>query len=107
VARELDARVCWMSERPLEPRSKLAVKHTTRSVRAVVDELVSVVDIHTLADTPAPERLALNDIGVVRLRLSEPLAVDPYADNRETGAFILIDEASNDTVGAGMVLTTS
>ena len=107
VARELDARVCWMSERPLERRSKVAVKHTTRSVRAVVDEIVSVVDIHTLADTPAPERLALNDIGVVRLRLSEPLAVDPYADNRETGAFILIDEASNDTVGAGMVLTTS
>ena len=105
VARELAARVCWMSERPLEPRAKLAVKHTTRSVRAVVDELVSVVDIHTLEDVPGPERLELNDIGVVRLRLSEPLAVDPYAENRETGAFILIDEATNDTVGAGMVIS--
>jgi len=104
VARELEARICWMSERPLEPRARLAVKHTTRAVRAVVDELVSIVDIHTLADVPAPERLALNDIGVVRLRLSEPLAVDPYAECRETGAFILIDEASNDTVAAGMVL---
>jgi sulfate adenylyltransferase subunit 1 (EFTu-like GTPase family) len=68
---------------------------------------VSVVDIHTLDDVPAPEQLALNDIGVVRLRLSEPLAVDPYAENRETGAFILVDEATNDTVGAGMVLTAS
>ncbi|MES1248568.1 MAG: sulfate adenylyltransferase, partial [Actinomycetota bacterium] len=103
VARELEARLCWMSERPLEPRAKLAIKHTSRTVRAIVDELVSVVDISTLEDRPAPEKLELNDIAVVRLRLSEPLAVDPYADSRETGAFILIDEATNDTVAAGMV----
>ena len=105
VSRELEARVCWMSDRPLEPGARLAVKHTTRSVRALVEELVSAVDVHDLADVPSPQRLGLNDIGVVRLRLSEPLAVDPYADNRETGAFILIDEASNDTVGAGTVLS--
>jgi len=104
VARELDARVCWMSERPLEARERLAVKQTTRSVRAIVDELVSVTNIHTLEDVPEPERLDLNDIGVVRLRLSDPLTVDPYAECRETGAFILIDEATNDTVGAGMVI---
>ena len=107
VTRELEARICWMSERPLEPRSKLAVKHTTRAVRAVVDELVSLTDIHTLTEVAAPDRFELNDIGVVRLRLSEPLAVDPYADSRETGAFILIDEATNDTVAAGMVLSAS
>ncbi|HTZ05875.1 MAG TPA: GTP-binding protein [Gaiellaceae bacterium] len=107
VARELEARVCWMSERPLTPRTKLAVKQTTRSVRASVDELVSVVDIHALADAPAPEQLELNDIAVVRLRLSEPLAVDPYARNRATGAFILMDEATNETVGAGMVISAS
>jgi sulfate adenylyltransferase large subunit len=105
VAHELEARICWMSERALEPRAKVAVKHTTRSVRAIVDELVSLTDIHSLDDVPGPERLELNDIGVVRLRLSEPLAVDPYAENRETGAFILIDEATNDTVGAGMVIS--
>jgi sulfate adenylyltransferase large subunit len=104
VAREVDARVCWMSERPLEPRAKIGIKHTTRSVRAIVDELVSLTDIETLEEVAGPERLALNDIGVVRLRLSEPLAVDPYAENRETGAFILIDESTNDTVGAGMIL---
>jgi sulfate adenylyltransferase large subunit len=105
VARELDVRVCWMSERPLEPRGRLAVKHTTRSVRAVVDELVSVTEIHSLEELPRPERLELNDIGLVRLRLSEPLAVDPYAENRETGALILIDESTNDTVGAGMIVS--
>jgi bifunctional enzyme CysN/CysC len=104
VARELEARVCWMSEQPLQARAKLAVKQTTRTVRAVVEELVSVTDIRTLVDVPAPERLALNDIGVVRLRLAEPLCVDAYADNRTTGAFILLDEATNETVAAGMVL---
>jgi sulfate adenylyltransferase subunit 1 (EFTu-like GTPase family) len=106
VARELVARVCWMSERPLEPRARIGIKHTTRSVRAIVDELVSVVDIASLRDVSGPEKLELNDIAVVRLRLSEPLAVDPYAENRETGSFILIDEASNDTVAAGMIVSS-
>jgi bifunctional enzyme CysN/CysC len=104
VARELEATVCWMAERPLEASRRLGVKHTTRSVRAVADELVSVVDIHTLQDLDGPERLELNDIGRVRFRLAEPLAVDLYARNRATGAFILIDEATNDTVGAAMVI---
>jgi sulfate adenylyltransferase subunit 1 (EFTu-like GTPase family) len=76
-------------------------------VRAVVEELVSVVDMHTLEDRLAPDRLELNDLGVVRLRLAEPLAVDRYERNRATGAFILIDEVSNDTVAAGMVLDAS
>jgi sulfate adenylyltransferase large subunit len=107
VARELEATVCWMAERPLEPGARVAVKSTTRSVRAVVEELVSAIDIHTLEDVAAPERLELNDIGRVRLRLAEPLVVDPYARNRATGAFILIDEPGNDTVGAGMVLAAS
>jgi bifunctional enzyme CysN/CysC len=107
VAREVEARVCWMSERPLETRAKIGVKHTTRTVRARVEELVSVVDIHTLDNVASPAKLDLNDIGLVRLRLSEPLCVDPYAENRETGAFILIDEATNETVGAGMIVTAT
>ena len=107
VARELEATVCWMAERPLEPRRRLVVKHTTRTVRAIADELVSVIDIHTLEDQPSPERLELNDIARVRFRLAEPLAVDPYAENRATGAFILIDESTNDTVGAGMIVSAS
>jgi sulfate adenylyltransferase subunit 1 (EFTu-like GTPase family) len=107
VAREVLARVCWMSERPLEPRAKLVVKQTTRTARAVVDELVSAVDIGTLEDRPSPQRLELNDLALVRLRLAEPLALDPYTTDRATGAFILIDESSNDTVGAGMVVEAS
>jgi bifunctional enzyme CysN/CysC/sulfate adenylyltransferase subunit 1 len=103
AARELEARVCWMSERPLEPRARLAIKAGTRWSRAVVDEISSLVDMHTLDDVPA-ERMRLNDIGVVRLRLAEPLVVDPYERNRATGAFVLADEATNDTVAAGMVL---
>jgi len=92
-----------MSEHPLEPRARLGVKHTTRASRAIVEELVSVVDMRTLENVPGPGRLELNDLGVVRLRLAEPLAVDPYERNRATGSFILIDESTNDTVGAGMV----
>ncbi|HZT90958.1 MAG TPA: GTP-binding protein [Gaiellaceae bacterium] len=107
VARELLARVCWMSDRPLEERARLLVKQTTRTVAARADEVVSVVDIATLEDRPLPGRMELNDLGVVRFRLAEPLMVDPYARNRATGAFIVVDEATNDTVGAGMVVEAS
>jgi len=104
AARELTARVCWMSERAVEERARLLVKHTTRTVTERLDEIVSVVDINALEDRSAPGRMELNDLGVVRFRLAEPLAVDPYAQNRATGAFILVDEATNETVGAGMVV---
>jgi sulfate adenylyltransferase large subunit len=107
VARELTAHLCWMSERPLEPGARLAVTHTTRNARAIVEELVSVVDMDTLEDRPSPARLELNDLAVVRLRLAGPLVVDSYERNPPTGAFILIDESSNDTVAAGMVLEAS
>ncbi len=103
IARELDAMVCWMSEQPLRPRGKYAIKHTTSAVKAIVDELDYRVDVNTLGHEPS-DQLALNEIGRVKLRLSAPLMVDPYARNRTTGSFILIDEATNDTVGAGMVL---
>jgi sulfate adenylyltransferase subunit 1 len=94
-----------MSERPLEDRARLLIKHTTRTVPARVEEIVSIVEIHSLEDQLSPGKMELNDLGIVRFRLAEPLAVDPYARNRATGAFILIDEATNDTVGAGMVVS--
>jgi sulfate adenylyltransferase large subunit len=103
VARELEADVCWMTDAPLRPGARYIVKHTTREVRAVVDELCDHVDVHTLERAGAPTELALNDIGRVRLRTSAPLVFDPYASNRRTGSFILIDETSNDTVGAGLI----
>ena len=104
VARELVARVSWMADKPLEDRARLLIKQTTRTVPARAEEIVSVVDIETLEDRPTPGRMELNDLGVVRFRLAEPLVVDPYKENRWTGSFILIDESTNDTVGAGMVV---
>ncbi len=103
VARELQADVCWLNERPLRAGGRYVIKHTTRSATAIVEELGDRVDVHTLERAPAPGELELNDIGSVRLRISAPLAFDPYLGNRRTGSFILIDEATNETVGAGMV----
>ncbi|HJZ62042.1 MAG TPA: GTP-binding protein [Miltoncostaeaceae bacterium] len=104
VTRRLDATVCWMSERPLVPGARYAVKHTTRMVRAAVDEVVDRLDLETLEHLGGADRLELNDIGTVRLRLSGPLAVDAYRQSRATGCFIIVDEATNDTVGAGIVV---
>jgi len=102
-AREVEADVCWMAERPLAPRGRYLLKHTTKTVKAVVDEIVHGIDVHTLDETPPPADLSLNGLGRIRLRLSQPIACDPYRQNRETGSFILIDEATNDTVAGGMV----
>jgi sulfate adenylyltransferase large subunit len=103
MSRNLEAIVCWMGERPLAPGARYAIKHTTRTARAVVEELEHRIDVNTLEHEPASE-LRLNGIGRVKLRTSAPLLVDRYSRNRTTGSFILIDEASNDTVGAGMML---
>ncbi|HET9073621.1 MAG TPA: GTP-binding protein, partial [Solirubrobacteraceae bacterium] len=103
VVRELDATVCWMSERPLQPGGRYAIKHTTRAARVIVDRLEYRVDVNTLDHDHAATELGLNEIGRVHLRCSTPLVVDPYTRNRTTGSFILIDEATNDTVAAGMI----
>jgi sulfate adenylyltransferase subunit 1 len=100
--RELTATVCWLAERPLRPADRFGLRHTTRDVRAVVDAVLSRLDVATLDQTVAAE-LTLNDIGRIRLRTSEPLTVDRYATNRSTGAFLLVDEVSGATVAAGMV----
>jgi len=105
VARELEAVVCWMSDAPLRPGARYALKHTTRAVRAIVEAVDWHLDVETLERQENAHGLALNEIGHVKLRLSGPLAFDPYARNRETGSFILIDEATNDTVGAGLIAT--
>jgi len=105
VARELEATVCWMSETPMRAGGRYALKHTTRSVRAIVDAIDWRLDVETLTREPNDHGLELNEIGHVKLRLSGPLVFDPYARNRETGSFILIDEATNDTVAAGLIAT--
>jgi bifunctional enzyme CysN/CysC len=103
VTQDLDAMVCWMTDEPLRPRQRIAVKHTTRTVRAVVKDLQYRLDVNTLHRDLGANELGLNDIGRVRLRTTQPLFVDDYARNRVTGRFILVDEATNATVGAGML----
>jgi bifunctional enzyme CysN/CysC len=103
VTQDLEAMVCWLSERPLEPGRKLALKHTTRWARAVVKDVRYGVDVDTLHRRDVTG-LALNDIGRVVLRTTVPVLADPYRRNRATGGFVLVDEATNVTVGAGMVV---
>jgi len=108
VAQDVDAMVCWLSDAAeLTPRTKLAIKHTTRSARALVKDLQYRLDINTLHRDESAERLALNEIGRVTMRVTQPLFIDEYRRNRVTGSFILMDEATDTTVGAGMLLAGS
>ncbi len=103
VTRSVDAVVCWLSERPLSTVRRYVVRHTTRETTGQFGEIAWRVDLAALRQDPA-QTLAVNDIGRVTLKLAQPIAADPYAENRATGAFIVVDEATNDTVGAGMIL---
>jgi sulfate adenylyltransferase subunit 1 len=102
VTDELTATLCWFAEKPLHAGDRLLVKHTTRVVPAMVTDIEHRLDIETL-ERHATDALAMNDLGRVRLRTGAALAVDPYARNRRTGSFILIDERTNATVAAGLV----
>ncbi len=103
VGQDVEAMVCWMSDRELAPRSMYALKHTSNNVRAMVTDVVYRLDVNTTHRDESIHTLGLNDIGRVKLRCTAPLAYDAYARNRYTGSFILIDEATNVTVGGGML----
>ncbi len=100
---DVDAMICWMTNEPLRARQKLAIKHTTRSARAMVQEIRYRLDVNTLHRDQDADNLGLNEIGRVHLRTTVPLITDPYRKNHSTGSFILIDEATGVTVGAGMI----
>jgi bifunctional enzyme CysN/CysC len=104
ATQDVDAMICWMTDKPLQRGRKLAVKHTTRTARALVKDLQYRLDVNTLHRDQDADSLGLNDIGRVRLRTTVPLFVDAYRRNRATGGFVLIDEATNVTVGAGMII---
>jgi len=105
VGQDIDAMVCWMSEQaPLGPRAKYTIKHTTRTARALVKDLHYRLDINTLHRDHEAGALGLNEIGRVSLRTTAPLFFDEYRRNRDTGSFILIDEVTNNTVAAGMIV---
>ena len=108
AAQDIEAMVCWMSsDLALARRSRLIVKHTSRTVKAIVTDLHYRIDVNTLHRDEAATQLGLNEIGRVRLRLTQPIFCDPYARNRTTGGLILIDEGTNATVGAAMITEAS
>jgi sulfate adenylyltransferase large subunit len=100
----VEATVCWFADKALRPGDRLLVQHTTRVARAVVTELVDRLDVVSMALDAAPAALELNDLGTVRFATATGLAVDPYRDSRGTGSLLLVDEVSNGTVGAAMVI---
>jgi sulfate adenylyltransferase large subunit len=102
-SQDIDAMICWMSPEPMRPRQKLAIKHTTRTGRAMIKNLQYRLDVNTLHRDLDAQELGLNEIARVQLRTTVPLLCDPYEKNRRTGSFILIDEATGVTVGAGMI----
>ncbi|RAJ35251.1 sulfate adenylyltransferase subunit 1, partial [Kitasatospora sp. SolWspMP-SS2h] len=105
--KDVQATVCHLNERPLHVGAKVLLKHTTRTVRALVKDIGYRIDIDTLHQRPATDGLHVNDIGHVLLRTAEPLALDDYTDNRRTGSFILIDPADGTTLTAGMAGSTA
>ena len=100
--KHIDAMICWLSETPLSPARTYLVRHTTREVKAKLARVDYRLDVNTL-EREAADGLAMNDIARVTLKLAQPIVADPYRANRATGAFIIIDESTNNTVGAGMV----
>ena len=100
--KQLDAMLCWLSETPLSPARAYIIRHTTRESKAKVGAIEYRIDVNTLEQQPV-QGLGMNDIARISFRLAQPLSVDAYAENRATGAFIVIDESTNNTVGAGMV----
>jgi sulfate adenylyltransferase subunit 1 len=108
VAQDIEAMICWMDEsRPLTVGGKYAIKHTTRAARAIVRGLQYRLDVNTLHRDESAGELRLNEIGRVRLRTTVPLLCDEYRRNRTTGGFIVIDETTNRTVAAGMIIEAS
>lgn len=104
ISQDIEVMVCWMSEKPLQPNGKYAIKHTTRDVRCVVKNIKYRLDISTLHRITDNPQISMNDIGRITVRTTAPLFYDTYTKNRETGAFIMIDEGTNITVGACIIL---
>lgn len=103
-SQDIEAMICWMGDKPIQLNGKYAIKQTTRDARCVVKEIKYKLDISTLSRITENPIIGTNDVGRISLRTTAPLMFDAYTKNRETGSFILIDESTNVTVGAGMIL---
>ena len=101
--KNLEARICWMSEVPMSTSDRFLLKHTSKTVKAKIKTAIDRIDINSLIHQIEPETLDMNDIGRVAITLAQPIFVDNYKSNRETGSFILIDEMTHQTVAVGMI----
>ncbi len=106
VSQDIELMVCWLSDKPLAVNARYAIRHTTREVRGIVKAVEYKLDISNLDKLRDDKTVGVNDIARITLRTTQPLVFDPYSRNRATGSLILIDEATNTTVGAGMILQT-
>jgi len=105
TSHEFDAMICWFADKKiLKPRGRFHLRHTTNDVRAIVTDVLYKVNISTLEKTVESKEFALNDIGCIRIRCAAPIFFDPYSKNRTTGSFVLVDEQTNNTVAAGMII---
>jgi sulfate adenylyltransferase subunit 1 len=103
ISQDIDCMVCWMNTKPLNPGTRYIIRHTTREIKGIIKEIQYKIDINTLHRISEVTSLALNEIGRITIRAAQPLFFDSYEHNRTTGSIILIDETTNETVGAGMI----
>jgi sulfate adenylyltransferase subunit 1 len=103
-SQDVDLMVCWLGEKPMIPGGKYIVKHTTSDLRCMIKEVKYKVDINTLEKDFENRNIELNDIGCISIRTTKPLFFDSYRQNRFTGSLVIIDESTNVTVGAGMII---
>ncbi|RYD86117.1 MAG: sulfate adenylyltransferase subunit CysN [Verrucomicrobiaceae bacterium] len=104
VSQDIEAMICWFSSKPMPPRAKLVIRHTTQETKAIIQEVKYHVNVDTLHKMEGLETFSMNDIGRITLRTAVPLIHDSYRRNRSTGSFILIDPGTNETVAAGMIV---
>jgi len=103
ISQDLDCMICWMNTKPLNAGTRYIIRHTTKEIKGIVKEIQYKIDINTLHRIPEVTSLGLNEIGRITIRTAQPLFFDSYQHNRATGSIILVDETTNETVGAGMI----
>lgn len=103
AVQDIEAMLCWLGDHPAKPRAKYTIKHTTNDQKAIIKEMVYKIDINSLERKTDDQELNMNDICKVKIRTTKPLMTDSYRDNRITGSIVLVDDATNETVAAGMI----
>ncbi|WP_461587271.1 elongation factor 1-alpha C-terminal domain-related protein, partial [Winogradskyella sp.] len=104
TSQDIEVMLCWLHNNPAKPRAKYSIRHTSNDQKAMIKEVVYKYDINTLERQTEDKELTMNDISKVRIRTTKPLMVDSYRENRTTGSIILVDDTTNETVAAGMIV---